>query len=397
MLVGIADAGLAIVERATSIAGRARSSRARDRRSESPRRILLLRLERIGDLMMAVPAIRAVRALAPHAEIDLVVGSWNASLARTIPGISAVHTLDAPWLSRGKKARPGTLLEGARRWRSNDYDLAINFEGDIRSHALMRLSRAPRRVGFDMGGGGPLLTDRISFDPQAHTAANALRLVASAFGVSFDSLDAEWLEPARSGRRRITVPERTRSLAAQRLAGYRRPLVGVQVGGGRPIKQWPPERFGEVASALSARHDVTIVLTGSESDRALIDDARRLLPVNARVVDVTDLTDLVDVAAILQQLDVLITGDTGPMHLADAVGVPVVGIFGLTTPVRWGPLSRHSRVVRIDLPCSPCNRVRRPPERCVGIVPDCLTGISADAVVAAAVSVLSRVIPLNQT
>ncbi len=108
-----------------------------------PQRILLLRLERIGDLLMSAPAIAAVRQFAPDAEIDLVVGSWNASIARLIPGLDRVETLDASWLSRGSGGGGmRALMAQARGWRARHYDLAINFEGDIRSHLLVALSGA---------------------------------------------------------------------------------------------------------------------------------------------------------------------------------------------------------------------------------------------------------------
>jgi heptosyltransferase I len=92
----------------------------------------------------------------------------------------------------------------------------------------------------------------------------------------------------------------------------------------------------------------------------------------------------------LQQLDVFVTGDTGPMHLAYTVGTPVVAVFGPSAPQRYGPTGPDDRIVRVDLPCSPCNRIRQPPSRCVGHTPDCLTGVSADAVFDVTLSVLDR-------
>ena len=88
-------------------------------------------------------------------------------------------------------------------------------------------------------------------------------------------------------------------------------------------------------------------------------------------------TDLIVLSAVLERLALFITGDTGPMHLAAAVGTPVLAIFGPSLPTRYAPLSSQSRMVRIDIPCSPCNLMRRPPERCVGHVPDCLAGIES--------------------
>src|SRR4051812_31081424 len=107
------------------------------------RRILLLRLERIGDLLMVLPAIADVRALAPDAEIDLVVGSWNADLARAIEPVGHVETLDAAWLARdGGGLGVPRLLRAARRWRDARYDAAINFEPDVRTNLLLAASGA---------------------------------------------------------------------------------------------------------------------------------------------------------------------------------------------------------------------------------------------------------------
>jgi heptosyltransferase I len=102
-----------------------------------------------------------------------------------------------------------------------------------------------------------------------------------------------------------------------------------------------------------------------------------------RVLNLCGQADVLDLAAVLEQLSVFVTGDTGPMHLAAAVGTPVVALFGPSVPARYAPRTAASRIVRIDLPCSPCNRIRLPPTRCRGHVPDCLDGISVDHVMAA--------------
>src|SRR4029079_14546388 len=101
----------------------------------APKRILVLRLERIGDLLMTLPALADLRSLAPTAEIDLIVGSWNADLARAIDPVSRVLSLGAAWLGRESQGHPlPSLVRAARRLRPNAYDLAINFEPDIRSN-----------------------------------------------------------------------------------------------------------------------------------------------------------------------------------------------------------------------------------------------------------------------
>jgi ADP-heptose:LPS heptosyltransferase len=374
-LVGAADRVLAVA------AAAARPFRRRQQPA-SPSRILLLRLERIGDLLMAAPAIDEVRRLAPEAAIDLVVGSWNTDIARTLPGVTRVETLDAEWLARdGGGLGLGRLLGASRDWRTRRYDLAINFEPDVRSNLLLALAGARWTAGYLSGGGGALLDQALEYDIAAHTTDNARRLVMAVFGRSADAI------PGAAGLR---LPETARQEAARLLAGARGPLVGVHASGGRAVKQWPVERFGEVARRLVEERDATIVLTGSAADRPLVDAVKRGLP-PGRTVDLAGTLDLATLGAVLGALDLFVTGDTGPMHLAHAAGTPIVAVFGPSAPARYAPRGPLDLVVRVDLPCSPCNRIRLPPARCTGHTPDCLALIDADSVFTAAGSVLDAV------
>lgn len=346
----------------------------------APRRILCLRVERIGDLVMTLPALAELRALAPDASIDLVVGSWNAEIAAAIPSVDRVETLDAAWLARdGSGLSPLVLVARAAAWRSRAYDLAINFEPDIRSNLALAASGAKRTAGFRSGGGGPLLDVALDYDTRTHTADNAVRLVRAALGAAAAPADA-----------RLQIPEAARAEASRLLAPLGPGLnVGIHVSGGRQVKQWPEARFREVAEHLVTDRSAGIVLTGAPGDRAQVDVVRSALPAD-RTLDLSG-TGLLTVAAVLQQLDLFVTGDTGPMHLAHAVGTPVVAVLGPSDPARYAPRGLHDVVVRIDLPCSPCNRIRLPPARCTGRTPDCLAGIGAAQVIAAIDGVLRDV------
>jgi ADP-heptose:LPS heptosyltransferase len=359
--------------------------------AKAPARILLLRLERIGDLLMALGAIRAVREHAPDARIDLAVGSWNEAIARLIPGIDLVETVDAPWLARGADGGYRVLVRAARAWRARGYDLAINFEPDIRTNLLLAFGGAPARIGFSSGGGAAALTSAIAYDPRRHTAENALRLVQVAFGAPLE--DAErWRERPASlelpddavaaGRALLERAASEAGIEPSRLV--RAPLVGIHASGGREIKQWSPARFAAVAASLHQSEGAITVLTGGPGDRAVVDAVRAALPPGTPAIDLAGRADLVTLAGALRHLALLVTGDTGPMHLAAAVGVPLVAIFGPSDPARYAPAGERARIVRVSLPCSPCNRIRLPPARCVGHVPDCLDRIGADAVLAPA-------------
>jgi lipopolysaccharide heptosyltransferase II len=346
------------------------------------RRVLLLRLERIGDLLMILDAIADARAAWPEAEIDLVVGEWNASLARLIGGVTRVEIASAPWLARGSAAHAWpALIRLARSWRPREYDVVVNFEPDIRSNLLAWLTGAPRRFGYSTGGGGAFLTDAEPYDPSSHVAVNARRLVARASGRA---------ATARSGSpARLALPADAIHRARAIVGTSRRPLIGVHPSGGRPSKQWHLDRFAQTANELAQTRGATIVLTGAAGDRPMVDDVKRGLTLPPdRVVDACGDRDLPELAALLGELDLLVSSDTGPMHLAAAVGTPVVALFGPSDPKRYGPLGAAQRVIRIDLPCSPCGQVRLPPERCRGRVPDCLDGIHPATVVAAAIELL---------
>jgi ADP-heptose:LPS heptosyltransferase len=302
-LVGVADHALAVL----AAVARPFRRRVTPRR---PARILLLRLERIGDLLMALPGIAAIRAAWPGAELDLVVGSWNAPLAGAITGITRVQPLDAAWLAREGAGRSlPSLLGAARRWRRRHYDLAVNFEPDIRSNLLLAVSGAAWTAGYSTGGGGPLLDQALAFDPRAHTTANARRLAAAVTGTAAPAGTPPWLDTGA----------RAAGDAGRLLAPGRGPLIGLHASGGREIKQWPLERFAAVGRRLLDATGGTIVLTGSPADRPLVETIRGLLPAD-RTIDATAAGDLLTSAAILEQLRLLITGDTGPMHLAAAVG-----------------------------------------------------------------------------
>ena len=372
-LVAAADAALwpaALVRRALRRAA-----------TDPPKRILCLRLERIGDLIMTIPALTELRALAPGAAIDLVVGSWNREIALSIRGIDRIETLDAAWLTREGYGRTAlALIREAHSWRSRHYDLAINFEPDIRGNLLAGAAGARRLAGFASGGGGALLDLALEYDQRAHTTDNAVALVRAALAGSAPATGSSMLvlpEPARAeaGRLLHTLP-----------AGVR---IGIHVSGGRPVKQWPEERFAEIAARMIEDRNAVIILTGAPGDRAQVDVVKRELP-SDRVLDLSGRVDLVTLAATLMELDLLVTGDTGPMHLADAVGTPIVGIFGPSDAARYAPRGPRSRIVRIDLPCSPCNRIRLPPARCTGHTPDCLGGIPVAQVIHAIDDVLAE-------
>jgi ADP-heptose:LPS heptosyltransferase len=347
---------------------------------DDPRRILLFRMERIGDLLMVLPAIADVRASAPHAEIHLVVGRWNEELARAIRGIDRVIIVEPAWLARSVSGQSfPSLLRVAAGWRAPRYDVALNFEPDVRSNLMLAATGARWTAGYRSGGGGGVLDQSLDYQPTGHTTDNARRLVASVFHPPASPVRGSLLD----------IPQASRQEADRLLTGAGQPLIAVHVAGGRPVKQWDPDRFAEVARALANARGATIVLTGSDGDRDVVDRVRDVIP-SGQAIDASRTSGLLTTAALLERCDLIITGDTGPMHLAAAVGTPIVAVFGPSDPRRYAPRGPHDRVVRIDLPCAPCNRIRLPPARCTGRTPDCLALLTPDRVLDAAVAILDE-------
>jgi ADP-heptose:LPS heptosyltransferase len=343
----------------------------------SLREVLVLRLDRLGDVVMSLPALADLRASLPGARIRLAVGAWSEDVARSAP-VDEVLVWNAPWVGRPSEGGSGLfdLAARARALRHEGLDLAIDLQGDVRAALLLRLSGARVRVGYANTGGGWLLTHVVPLDETVSWVEQNRRAVAAVVG------------PAQERRTVDPLSDEERGFARRLLANLaldgRRPLVGIHPSGGRPVKQWAVERWGAVGSRLQRELGATILVTGSAADRGLA--ARLAQGLDTRPVDLTGRLTVRETLSVIAALDLFLSPDTGPMHLACAAGTPSVSVFGPSDPVRYfsggdgRPGTRHV-VVRRELWCSPCNLIRKPPRECTGLDgPECLRLVEADEV-----------------
>jgi heptosyltransferase-2/heptosyltransferase-3 len=348
-------------------------------------RILALRLDRVGDLLMTLPALSELRRLAPDAEIELAVGSWNEELARGLPFVDRVRMVDTPWAAWGKRA---SWRGAARAMREGGTpDLAVDFQGDVRAILLMSLTGAPLRAGYGDTGGGHLLTHLGLWDEAKSWYRQNTELLESIFP---EANLAEKIDPYN-----FLLPADRRTgeelLRRHGLGEKPRPLVGIHPSAGRAIKQWEVHKFSALVDGITRSTSGTVILTGASSDRDLVERvAARCETAPHLLIGEVGLRGF---AAFIEKLDLFITGDTGPMHLADAVGCPGVSIFGPSDPRRYRPKNSPDRsVIRRTLYCSPCNMIRKPPRECSRLeTPECLATISVDRVMEAALDRLERV------
>jgi len=313
------------------------------------RSILIVRLGAFGDLVHALPAVTALRATWPDASIDWVVDGRYAALLDLVPAI------DRAVVVGGRSV--GSLLGAIRGLRRTRYDLAIDFQGLLKSAVLARLAGARETAGFVAGQlreplAAAFYTRRVPGDVSGHVVRKNLSLI-DALGAA-PSQAASLLKVTPS-----LVPGRVREMLGLDSTGR---FAIVNPGAGWPNKQWPTERYGAIAAHLRSRHGMPSIVTWGPKEQALAREVEAASRGAAQLAPVTTIADLVELS---RAASLFVGGDTGPMQLAAAVGTPVVGVFGPTNPVRNGPWSaadtwvsrfddcecHHKRTCRRETPC----------------------------------------------
>ncbi len=348
---------------------------------EEPRRILVIRLDLLGDLMLSVPAIRAVRRRWPRAELTALVLPYTAPLLDHFPEVDRVITFDpnrlrpsgTPWLP----AVWADLFRLIRQLRALEFDLALALYGPW-AGLLAYFSGARFRVGYGAESHPNffhLALPGRRYLERRHEAEYTLA-VAAAVGAAGGPGDY-WVRPLPEAEARLG----TKLGALGVPPGI--PLVGVQAGASNGwAKQWYPEKWAAAADEIARRRGAGVVLTGTAREWPLAEAVQAGLKVPAW--NLAGKTDILELVALLARFELFLSGDTGPMHLATALGVPTVAVHGPTDPVLSGPWPPgRGVVVRLDLPCSPCYDLTD-----AAVCPlshhNCLRRLGPEAVVAAA-------------
>jgi heptosyltransferase-2 len=339
-----------------------------------PRSILVVQLDHVGDAVLSTPMLRALNQRFPDAAVDVLASAWNHEIFQDNPHVRQVHVSQRNWQARGQ-GRPshfGEALRLGRRMRRWQYDLGIDPRGDFLIALLLRLAGIPRRLGWGAGGGGFLLTDSPEWDPRRHEVDARLALLEP-LGINRYSRAPE-LFPSWSDQ--YAVRE---ALAA--LPELREPLVILHVSAGTSAKRWPVPYLAELVKRLLQLMDGTLILVGDRPDRLR---ARHLARVDRRVVDWTGRLPLMQLASLLEEAALFIGADSGPAHIAAAMGTPSVILFsGTNRPECWRPSGHAVHILRWPVACSPCHLKDCP-------VPShpCMTGIRPSDVIDAVEQIL---------
>ena len=314
-------------------------------------RLLVVRLGSLGDLVHTLPAVSAIRRTFPRLEIDWLVDAVHQDFLALVPILTSVVTLTAP-TARG-------WLDVRRRLRARQYDAALDFQGLVKSAALSRLSGARRVMGFDRASlrepvAAFLYGERVVVGPGGHVIQKNLRL-AAAVGARSTTIEFP-LRPIDSAAFAAVQAEDTS------------PFALLNPGAAWPNKRWPTDRFGRLAAWLRDQHGLRSIALWGPGEEEL---ARAIVSASSGAATEAPRTQLTDLVALSRAAKLLVSGDTGPTHIAAAVGTPVVALFGPTDPLRNGPWSPDdcslSRYATCD--CHYERRCRRTAEQwCLGSI-----------------------------
>jgi lipopolysaccharide heptosyltransferase I len=326
-----------------------------------PSTLLLVKPSSLGDIIHTLPVLDALHRSWPATAIDWIVKPEWAPLLEGHPMLRDV--LRVP-------LRVGAWPSLAAELRRRRYEMVIDLQGLLRSGLLSWLTRAPVRVGFANGREGSpwFYNRRITPPPEPVHAVERYRDLVRQLGVETAGAVRFPLPAwptARTWAERFWADERI---------GPEQPVCVLHPAARWVTKRWPAERFASVAQRLMAQ-GWRVILVAAVAQQALAAAVGRLA--QGRVIDLAGRTTLPQLAALLGRASVLVTNDSGPMHLAAAVGTPVVAMFGPTDPRKIGPYGSGHAVLFKGIDCSPCHR-----QRCVQDGA-CLNAISVDAVVEA--------------
>jgi heptosyltransferase-2 len=340
--------------------------RVRARKEISPgevQKILVRSPNWVGDTVLTTPSLAALKKTFPHARITVLANPWVLPLLVNHPAVDGTMIIDK---GRGVVRSMGEVMRVVSRLRNERFDLAVLFQNAFEAAFLASMGAARYRIGYNTDGRGFLLTHAVSRAEhilQLHQVHYYLGLIESM------GWHVEQREPC------LFLADGDIESTSQMLSSYgianHQPLIGFNPGATYgSAKRWPEERFATIGDWAADRWNATVMLFGSAREREIGLRIAQLMRHNP--INLCGRTTLGQAMALIKRCTFFLTNDSGLMHIAAAVDVPLVAIFGPTNPVTTGPISERAAIVRHDFDCSPCLKETCPSDhRCMlSIEPD---------------------------
>lgn len=316
---------------------------------KSPKKILIVKPSSLGDIVHSLPFLQALKDGFPDAEIHWIVAKGLEGLLENHPMVKKLLVIEKDrWKDLKKIKDTASELAGiSKELKRESYDMAIDLQGLLRSGLLAYATHAPVRIGFREAreGSAVFYTHKITGGRDIHAVDRYLK-IASALGC----------ETADAGFPMPLIKESDKVKRLKENAGD----YAVIVPGARwETKKWSPEKFGRLASML----DMKSIIIGSASD---IEISKRIEAASkGKALSTAGYTDIKELISIIRGARYVVTNDSGPMHIAAALGIPVIAIFGPTNPERTGPYGKKHIIISSDIPCAPCYKKRCKTMRCM--------------------------------
>ena len=346
----------------------------------SPGKILIRGTNWVGDAVISIPAMKEIRRLFPSAHIALLIRPWVRDVYSAVDFVDEIIDYDKDGVHRGLQGFFKLIAD----LRGRAFDLAVLLQNAFEAALIAWCARIPRRIGYARDGRSVLLTDAQPIDPavrREHQAYYYLGIL-SAFG-----LPALHLREHTDSLPDISIGVRDTDRTAARemllSAGIHagETVVGINPGAFYgEAKRWFADRYAAVADALAGRYRARIVIFGSPTDRSTAEDVAANMKHPSLIL--AGQTTLGQLMGLLKECQLLITNDSGPMHLAAALDVPQLALFGSTSEIATGPLSRRAVVIKHPVDCNPCFLRKCPTDF------RCMKNISVQQVVEAAQKIL---------
>ena len=314
-------------------------------------RLLIVRPDHLGDVLLSTPAIQALKRSHPALSIHVLCGEWTAAVLASYDEIDRVLTLPFPGFQRASSSAlsPWRLaIETARRLRRIGYASAIVMRPDHWWGALVaHMAGIPRRVGYDLENVAPFLTEAVEFK-YGHAVEQNLRLVSPWAG-DLDAADIRLEYPLQAADR-----EYASALIDSWQVGAGKPIVCIHPGSGAASKLWRADSWAQVGDQIAAELGATIIFTGTQSEAALIAEIAESM--TAKAVRIAGETSVGQLAALYARSRAVLGPDSGALHLAAAVGAPTVALFGPADPAEFAPWGgrRLHETVTAEISCRPC-------------------------------------------
>lgn len=315
-------------------------------------RVLFIKPDHLGDMLLAIPAMRALKEARPYTEIHVLAGSWSGSVLANVPEVDMVLTIDFPGFARGEEksnyiAPYSQLMKVSRQLRQIGYGHAIIMRPDHWWGAMLAyVAGISERIGYDVDNVSQFLTQAIPFEHD-HVIRQNLRLVEQWVGTLADDDVPYYLD----------VYDDERQMISGYLSKYGigdKPYFCIHPGSGTWVKRWKNELWAKVADTLIDQLDAEVVFTGGDGERAMVDDIQNRME-HKSYTTAGDLS-IEQLAALYENAKVVLGPDSGPLHMAAAVKTPTVALFGPADPVEFAPWGdkNHHMIVTSPIGCRPC-------------------------------------------